>query len=296
MLQKARELSGAQVWFLTVRVAEVGVAALLVGALIEARSAWALGAQYTGQSGLGSGVPTVSLMQRIIGMALFGGYRAPVSVLVVAVSLAGLLVVLHRCQPVSHTRYLRWEWLVLWAVAALLSLVASAICIIALFGDNPYASTDPGVISGSIGPGYHEQVIGNLSWPLGALLLLAPLGLWWARLPDMDDLEDSLAGLLAGVPEGSASDVGTPRTVAVTEHGEVGRPAGPVIPTVRTGRFPNLKVPRASRSARPVRGGDGDSIFVDEVEQIEPVERLQPRESDSGDGSTASGYDGYFRR
>ena len=297
MLDKARDLSAAGTWFLTVRVAEVGVLVLVVSALLDARSAWQVGAQYTGDEGLGSATPEVSLMQRITGMALFGGYRGPVSLLVVAMVLAGLLVVLHRCQPVRHTRVLRWEWLSLWAVATLLAFVASAVCLIALFGDDPYASDEPGVVRGSVGPGFHEQVIGSLSWPLASLLLLLPLGLWWARLPDMDDLEDALEEAFADREAGTASSGGALPTEAgvmpevggaVPSEGAPRSVGGP-----RAGRF---RRPAGDRPPRRGRQGDDDAIFVDDVEQIEPVERLSPRGADRGDGSSVSGYDGYFRR
>lgn len=290
MLQKARDLSGAGTWFLTVRVAEVGLLVLLVGAYLDARSAWQVGSQYIGDaSTLGTdGTPDVSLMQRIIGMALYGGYRGPISVLVVGVALGGLLVVLHRCQPVSHTRVLRWEWLTLWAATALLALTASAVGVIALFGDDPFASSEPGVITGSTGPGFHEQVVSSLSWPLGALMLLLPLGLWWARLPDMDDLEDALASLDAEGPDGRILE-------AATSPGAPEPAAPSVAGAIRSGRFRRAT---GTRSQGRGRDGDGDqdAIFIDDVEQIEPAERLQARADERGDGSSASGYDGYFRR
>jgi hypothetical protein len=47
----------------------------------------------------------------------------------------------------------------------------------------------------------------------------------------------------------------------------------------------------------PAQDANIDDLTLDGVELIEPVERLQPRDgSSSGDGSTASGYDDYFRR
>lgn len=287
MLEKARDLSAASVWFLTVRVAEFGVLVLLVGAYLDARAAWQVGSQYLGDgSTLGTdGTPDVSLMQRITGMALFGGYRGPISVLVVGLALGGLLVVLHRCQPVGHTRVLRWEWLTLWAATTLLAVTASAVGLIALFGDDPYTSSEPGVVSSSSGPGFHEQVVGSLSWPLGALLLLLPLGLWWARLPDMDDLEDALASLDAERADGQAPEAATPSATPAA--------ASSVAGGIRSGRFRRAATTRSQGRARD---GDEDAIFVDEVEQIEPVERLQVRGDELGDGSSSSGYDGYFRR
>ncbi|GAA2738459.1 hypothetical protein GCM10009867_29740 [Pedococcus aerophilus] len=261
MLAKARDLDGPQVWFLTVRVAEIGVAVLLLGAFLEARYAWTVGAQFSGSGPVAE--TGVSLIQRITGMALFGGYRMPVTLLVSVFALAGLLVIVHRCQPVSHTRVLRWEWLTLWAVATLLALAATLVGVVALFADSPFDSPDPSVIEDNFGPGYHEQVVTNLSWPLGVLLLLLPLGLWWARLPDMDELEDALAGREQAVPGHAVPDAAAPFE--------------------RSGGW--------RRSST-----DDDSIFVDDVEQIDPVERLSPRGADRGDGSSSSGYEGYFRR
>lgn len=265
MLQKARNLSAPGVWFLTVRLAEVGVIALLVGAVLEARYAWQVGAQFYGNGSVDA--PTSpSLMKRITGMALFGGYRMPMSLLVIVLTLAGLVVVLHRCQPVNHTRVLRWEWLVLWGASTLLAAAAAAVGVVALFAENPFASPDPSIVSGTApGPGYHEQVVGNLSWPLGALLLLLPLGLWWARLPDADDLDD------------------TPTEAAGAQLEDAGKEA----PAARS---------LETEGSRAPRGADRDAIVLDDVEQIAPVERLQPRGDVRGDGSTSSGYDGYFRR
>lgn len=266
MLQKARDLSAPGVWFLTVRLAEVGVIVLLVGAVLEARYAWQVGAQFSGNSPVDAGA-SPTLMTRITGMALFGGYRMPMSLLVIVLALAGMVVVLHRCQPVSHTRLLRWEWLSLWGASALLALIASVVGVVALFAENPFASPDPSVVSGAnLGPGYREQVVGNLSWPLGALLLLLPLGLWWARLPDADDLDDPLTEA-AGHELGGAAAQGAPTARSAT-------PSSPSAP----------------------REANRDSILLDDVEQIAPVERLQPRGGVRGDGSSSSGYDGYFRR
>jgi hypothetical protein len=52
---------------------------------------------------------------------------------------------------------------------------------------------------------------------------------------------------------------------------------------------------RARRQA-PAPDANTDDIALDDVELIEPVERLRPRRGADGDGSTASGYDDYFRR
>ena len=55
-----------------------------------------------------------------------------------------------------------------------------------------------------------------------------------------------------------------------------------------------VREPRRWRPA-PAQYANIDDLTLDGVELIEPVERLQPRTS-TGDGSTATGYDDYFRR
>ena len=55
-----------------------------------------------------------------------------------------------------------------------------------------------------------------------------------------------------------------------------------------------VKEPRRWRP-RAAPDANLDDLTLDGVEVIEPVERLHPRDS-GGDGSTASGYDDYFRR
>lgn len=52
---------------------------------------------------------------------------------------------------------------------------------------------------------------------------------------------------------------------------------------------------RQPRRRRPAPDANVDDLTLDGVELIEPVERLHPRDV-GGDGSTASGYDDYFRR
>lgn len=161
----------------------------------------------------------LSLVQRITGMALFGGYRLPVSLLAIAPALAGLLAVLHRCQPVSHTRVLRWEWFTLWGVATLLALAATAVGVVALLADNPFFVDERGDIS----PGYREQVVSNVSWVLGALLFLLPLILWWARLPDPDEFAVEPAPSFMQVPETDDRDaipVDEVEQIAPVEHSQ----------------------------------------------------------------------------
>lgn len=55
-----------------------------------------------------------------------------------------------------------------------------------------------------------------------------------------------------------------------------------------------VREPRRWRPA-PAQDANVDDLTLEGVELIEPVERLHPRDG-GGDGSTASGYDDYFRR
>ena len=56
----------------------------------------------------------------------------------------------------------------------------------------------------------------------------------------------------------------------------------------------SVRTPRRWRPA-PAPDANVDDLTLDGVELIEPVERLHPRDG-GDDGSTASGYDDYFRR
>jgi hypothetical protein len=63
----------------------------------------------------------------------------------------------------------------------LLPLLVSPV--LAMFGDDPFSSNDPSVVSGYTGPGLIEQSLAALAWPLAVLSVLAICGLWWVRLP-----------------------------------------------------------------------------------------------------------------
>jgi hypothetical protein len=133
---------------------------------------------------------------------------------------------------------------------------------------DPNAPAD-GVVSYGPGPGFGAQQLAQLPVPLACAVLLSVVWLWWLRLTEEEDGVDAEDGA------GAADDV---------------RPGD-------SGQHPEL-----TSAGRPPRrraaAGDADDlepIVVDEVEQIAPVERLTPRE-DRSDGSTASGYDDYFRR
>jgi hypothetical protein len=168
---------------------EACAAALLVGAVLEV---WA-GFQSTSQAGAfsdGAPVGAPTLMQRIVAFALFGGQlRSPFAVMGAAAMLVAGVAVLHRAQPVSNAGVLRWELLVGWFVTLVVLLPTLVAPVVALFGDDPFTSNEPGVVSGYTGPGFVEQLIGALAYPVAALAVLVLAGLWWLRLPA--DFEES---------------------------------------------------------------------------------------------------------
>jgi len=176
-------------WFLTVRAVEVAVLVLLASAVQELWLTWRASAQYSSPDG--TPVADPSFMDRVTGMALYGGFRGPIGLVVGAVLLAACLAVLHRAGPVANARIVRWEWLVLFGLLALVALVVVVVGVLALFGDDPFRSDDPSVVSGYQGPGLVAQVLGNVAWPLASLALLAPSGLWWLRLPaELEEPDD----------------------------------------------------------------------------------------------------------
>jgi hypothetical protein len=196
-------------------------------------------------------------MQRIMAFALFGGvFRSPVALMLAALVLLAGIAVLHRIESVSNAGLLRWELLVGISLSLLALLPLLLAPVVAMFGDDPFQSNDPGVVSGYAGPGLMEQAIAALAWPLATLAVVAIAGLWWLRLPDEfeEPAEDEAARL------------------AKRERAE-----------------------RSRGLRRPAPAADVDDIVLDGVEYIEPVERLEPRVV-RGDGSTTSGYDDYFKR
>ncbi|WP_156400048.1 hypothetical protein [Phycicoccus sp. Soil748] len=254
MASPVRSLSVPRTWFLTVRAVEVAVLVLVASTLQELWLTWRASVQYSSPDGAPA---SPSFMDRVTGMALYGGFRGPIALVAWSLLLAGCLAVLHRAGPVTNARVVRWEWLVLWGVQALVALGLVALGVLALFGDDPFSSDDPSVVSGYQGPGLVAQVLGNLAWPLASLVLLAPSGLWWLRLPA--EFEE---------PEGDRAT------------GERTRRAG--------------AEPAGAWTVERAR--DDDAIVLDGVEHIPAVERLEPRPSGRGDGSSASGYEDYFRR
>jgi hypothetical protein len=188
--------SSPRTWFLTLRAVEVAVLALLASAVQELWLTWRASAQYSSPDG--TPVADPSFMDRVTGMALYGGFRGPIGLVVGALLLAACLAVLHRAGPVANARIVRWEWLVLFGLLALVALVVVVVGVLALFGDDPFRSDDPSVVSGYQGPGLVAQVLGNLAWPLASLALLAPSGLWWLRLPE--ELEEPADEEVQGAP------------------------------------------------------------------------------------------------
>jgi hypothetical protein len=251
-----RELSAPRTWFVTVRLLEGCVAALLLVAALEIWTVYESSSQSAYRAD-GSMVTNPSLMQRITAFVLFGGvFRSPIALMMAVLVLLACIAVLHRVKPVSNAGVLRWELLVGLGLTMVLLLPLLVTPIVALFGDNPFQSNDPSVISGYQGPGLIEQVIAATAWPVAVLAVLAVGGLWWIRLP---------AEFEEPAEEEAARQ-------AKAERAE-----------------------RARTMRRPVPTADVDDIVLEGVEYIEPVERLEPRVV-RGDGSTTSGYDDYFKR
>lgn len=263
-----RGLPLPRLWFLTVRMAEVATLALVLGAGLELWEAFRASGQFT-PDGVGGGgaVSPVPFMRRVVAVAFYSGlFRAPLSLVLAALLLVGAVAVLASGQPVRHARLLRWEVLGTWALVALGVVVLVLLNAVAMFGDNPYASNDPSVISGYPGPGLVEQAVMGLSWPVGAALVMAAVALWWLRLP-----ADPEADLPA------ARDL-------------------PVETQARAGGLATSETPQEDPLVEASREG---RILLDDVEQIEPVEALW-RDGPSGDGATdgatPSGYEDFFRR
>jgi hypothetical protein len=263
-----REVPLPRLWFLTVRMVEVATLALVLGAGLELWEAFRASGQFTPDGGdSGSATTPVPFMRRVVALAFYSGlFRAPLSLVLAAFLLAGAVAVLASGQPVRHARLLRWEVLGIWALAALGVVVLVLLNAVAVFGDNPYASNDPSVISGYAGPGLVEQAAMGLSWPVGAALVMAAVGLWWLRLP---------------------ADPGADLPAATDLAAETG---------LQTGGPATAETPHDESSGD---AASEDRIVLDDVEQIEPVEALW-RNGSSGDGATdggtPNGYEDFFRR
>jgi hypothetical protein len=193
-----RDLSTPRTWFVTVRLLECSAAAMLVVAGFEMWGAFQSSAQAGSLQSDGTPVTTPSIMQRITAFALFGGvFRSPMALLFAAIAVLAGVAVLHKVESVSNAVLLRWELLagIGLTFALLLPLLISPA--LAMFGDDPFASSEPGVVSGYSGPGLVEQSLAALAWPLAVLAVLAICGLWWVRLPTefQEPAEDEAARL-----------------------------------------------------------------------------------------------------
>jgi hypothetical protein len=186
MARVGRELTPPRLWFVTVRVSELAAVALVVGAALELWTAFQTSAQIPSPDGTPGAPP--SLMRRIVTMAFYSGvFRTPLN-LVLAALLVGFAVgVLVSAQPVWNARLLRWEVLATWSVVSLSVLSVSMINAIAMFGDSPFASADPAVVSVDAGPSLLQQGLTTLAWPVAAGLVLIAAGLWWLRLSPESD-------------------------------------------------------------------------------------------------------------
>lgn len=255
-----REVPLPRLWFLTVRMVEVAALALVLGAALELWEAFRASGQVSPDGldggGAAAGAP---FMRRVVALAFYSGlFRAPLSLVLAAFLLAAAVAVLASAQSVSHARLLRWEVLGTWTMAVAVVVVLVLLNTVAMFGDNPYASNDPSVISGYAGPGLVEQAAMGLSWPVSAALVMAAVGFWWLRLP-----ADSDAG-----PPAETEAGGLPRS---RERHEV-EPVG--------------------------AAGEDRLVLedVEVIEPVEA--RWPERSAGDGatEGATANGYEDYFRR
>jgi len=263
--------SEPRTWFLTVRLLEGATLALLVGGALTIYHGWRQTTTgLNGPSGPDGQPLALSLWQKITLAVAYGSYggSGPVALVVAALLVLASVAILHRVRPVSQARLLRWELAAVGGLLLLLSLAHTLAWVVVAFTRDPYrqgGTITDGDTTTTVevydGPSQVENALMNIGLPLTALVLLAVTALWWLRLPAEFDEEDD------GGPQPAEAGTTGPRR---TSH----------------------------RSWRPAPAQDAnlDDIVLDGVEQIEPVERLQPRDADRGDGSTASGYEDYFRR
>lgn len=265
-------------WFVTARLLEVAAATAIAASAYQSWLVFQTTTQTFGPNGelLPDGPPFLDRVA-LFAMYGFGFGQSTSAALIACVLLLAALAVLHLAQPVGHAALLRWEVFAVWLAAAVFNLCMVLASAVGLFRGDPNApETDTEVFN--TGPTPTEQVLGGLAMPVICLLLLGLSAIWWLRLPeDFDELDDERDDKRDG-----GADTGT----------DAGTDAGP-----DTGR--DSERMRGSRRWRPAPAQDAnvDDITLEGVELIEPVERLHPREGGrSGDGSTASGYDDYFRR
>ena len=312
--------STSRQWFVTLRLVEVAALALLVGTCIQLWFSWSVTADFDPFGDGEATTPDIPFMSRVTSLVFFNDQRLTfVSLVVVAAVVAlGVAVLLHR-GPVANARLVRWELLALWSGAMVVALVVVAFHVIALFGQDPYATQPDGTtITDPQGfrPNMLVQLLAGVSWPAAGALFLVASGLWWLRLPsdleedEEDEEEEGNEGNEA--VEGNEAledrDAAGEREDDETRAGAADRDRPPGDRAGRNGAGPDPRRPRHPVGSRPRPGQrsrarsrrrdeDRDDVLVlDGVEQIEPVERLTPRHSGSDDGGTSSGYDDYFRR
>ncbi len=176
------QLSAPRTWMVTVRLLEVAALAMLAAAVVEAYSVWRTTTSFfVGPTSVGA--TGVTLMQHVVGFTLYGMLRAPSLVLTCAVAVGAATALLHVAAPVANGRVLRWEVAVLWVGTFAMGLVLAGTATLSLFGEDPYNTTDSGVVVDFQGPSYVDQVLPALGWPLASLALLGATALWWLRLP-----------------------------------------------------------------------------------------------------------------
>lgn len=180
MAWAGRELAPPRLWFVTVRLSELAAVALVVGAALELWTAFQASAQIPSADGTPA---PASLMRRIVSLAFYSGvFRAPLN-LVLAALLVGFAVgVLVSAQPVWNGRVLRWEVLATLGIVALSVLGLVVVNVVAMFGDNPFATADPAVVTVDASPSLVQLGLTALAWPVAAGLVLVAAGLWWLRV------------------------------------------------------------------------------------------------------------------
>ncbi len=181
-----REVPLPRLWFLTVRMVEVATLALVLGAGLELWEAFRASGQFTPDGGDGgSAVTPVPFMRRVVALAFYSGlFRAPLSLVLAAFLLAGAVAVLaertagapRAAAALGGAGHLgprpRSAW---WCSCCSTPSRCSA--------TTPTPATTRRSSPAMPGPGLVEQAAMGLSWPVGAALVMAAVGLWWLRLP-----------------------------------------------------------------------------------------------------------------
>jgi hypothetical protein len=251
------ELPLPRTWMLTVRSLEVSALLVLAAMLLEGWQSWRAAGDYYPPVSADGRPEAATGLQRVVGFVLTGSYGSPVTVLTAGLCVAAAVAVLHLAGPVENARVLRWEVLATGALAATYCLAVVLLAVAATFGDDPYRSQEPGVVSGYRGPTLLERALGVGALPAATVVLLGAAALWWLRLPtDPDDLRRDAGGATAATAAAAAGE------------------------------------PVDARPGVAGQDGAGDGLPLDGVEVIEPVERLRPRD----DGGSSSAYDDYLRR